>query len=106
MLEIDRELDLLVSLSSTLKFVINVSMCIVLWILLTCKTRPRHIPHTNTEENAWLLCSPVLFHPKLDMAYIYIYIPMMSLTSIASNDAQKRMYIIKDRFYFDITLEL
>ncbi len=29
MLEIDRELDFLVSLSSTLKFMIDVSMCIV-----------------------------------------------------------------------------
>ncbi len=70
MLEIDRELDLLVSLSSTLKFMIDVSMCIVLWILLTCETRPRHIPYTNTEENTWLV---LFFFIQSWIWHIYIY---------------------------------
>lgn len=70
MLEIDRELDFLVSLSSTLKFMIDVSMCIVLCILLTCETRPRHIPYTNTEENTWLVLS---FFIQSWIWHIYIY---------------------------------
>ncbi len=37
--------------------------------------------YINTEEKAWLLCSPVLFHPKMDIAY-------MSLSYITSNDTQ------------------